>query len=113
MITHERSHFQILAECENGYIGICDCCEQMNFAYKNILLTFQHTGLCEFCTWLIECRSNPDYCYNLPHGRNHVYQSPMQNFFLVLSADELNEIERLYNETQLVIEARKLINVKK
>ena len=113
MIMHHTSDFQILASSDNGYIGICTCCEQFNLVYKNILLTFQEESLFQFCDWLVECRNNPEYQYTSYHGRNHVYPSPLQNFFLMFSNSELAEVEHLYNEVQLVLEARKLVKAKR
>ena len=104
---------QVLTECENGYVGVCTSCNEFNFAYKNILLTFQEDALFQFFTWLIECRDNPLYLLDLPHGRCHVYQSPMHNLFLIYTREELNEIERLFMEVQLVLQARNIVTVKK
>jgi hypothetical protein len=105
--------YQVLTKCENGYIGICTCCKEFNFAYKNVLLTFQEESLFQFFNWLIECKDNPEYHLGLPHGRTHVYPSPMHNLFLVYTEEELVEIEQLFMEVRLVLEVRKIIDIRK
>lgn len=109
---HKES-YQLLTECENGYVGVCTCCKEFNFGYKNVLLSFQEDALFRFFTWLIECRDKPEYHLDLPHGRGHVYQSPMHNLFLVYSTEELDEIETLFVEVQLVLQARNIVMTKK
>ena len=105
---HEESDFQILAECEHGYIGMCTCCREFNLAYKNILLSFPEEDMFRFCSWLSEGRSNP--CTQLPmrHGRNKVYATPMNNFYLAFDVEELNDIERLAAEARLILDARRI-----
>jgi hypothetical protein len=41
MCEDTDSPFQILTECREGYLGMCRCCDEFNFVYKNVLLTFQ------------------------------------------------------------------------
>ena len=108
--TREGDHFQILAECSEGYIGVCRCCWEFNYSYKNIFLTFQETEMCEFFNWLIEARKNKYMMIPLPHGERHVYQSPMYNMFLVYTEQELNEIEGLYMEVKVMLETLKILN---
>lgn len=57
---HQESSLNILAECDNGYIGVCECCSEFNFVYKNILLAFRQDELIRFCDWLIDYRLHND-----------------------------------------------------
>ncbi|MEJ0054658.1 MAG: DUF6686 family protein, partial [Bacteroidota bacterium] len=43
-----EDNFEILAECEDGYVGICKYCQEFNYSYKNILLTFQEQEMNNF-----------------------------------------------------------------
>jgi hypothetical protein len=108
--TNESDQFQILAECKDGYIGVCKCCWEFNFLYKNVLLTFQEPEMNEFFDWLFECRRNKMMMMPLPHGDRHVYRSPLYNLFVVYSEDELDVIEQLYGEVKLMLETIKILN---
>jgi hypothetical protein len=101
--------FNILAENEFGYIGQCSCCEEFNFAYKNILVTFSEEHLFHFSDWLIGNQNNPEFLFDLPHGKSRVYRSPVENLFLTFDEGELSQLSQLFTETQLVLEARKIV----
>lgn len=106
---HELSEFNILAECEHGYIGECSCCHGFNFAYKNVLLCFQEDEMVRFLEWLTACKFNLENYLPLPHGRDRVYRSPLDNLYLAYTLSELEEIEQLFSEVQLVLEARRIL----
>jgi hypothetical protein len=106
---HETSGFKILAECSNGYISECTCCCKLNFAYKNILLEFDEEELIRFLEWLMEFRFQPESYQPLPHHRDRVYRSPLDNMYLAFNTEELHEIEILLGQTCVVLEARKLL----
>jgi hypothetical protein len=106
---HEESPLNILAHTDNGYIGLCDCCHEYNFVYKNILLAFQREELTRFLDWLIAYRTHDDTYLPLPHGRTRVYRSPLSNLFLAFHEEELDEVTQLFAEAQLILEARSLL----
>lgn len=109
MHINESTNFQVLSECDDGYIGVCRCCWEFNFVFKNVLLTFQEPEMCEFFDWLLECRRNRTMVMPLPIGDRHVYRSPLYNMFLVYSEEELDLVEQLYTETKLILETIKII----
>ena len=102
--------FQILSENEFGYIGQCACCREFNFAYKNLLITFTEDHLFHFCDFLIGNKDDPNFLFDTPRGKSHVYRSPVENLFLTFNADELQELAQLFNEVELVLEARKIVD---
>lgn len=107
---HEPSaNFHILSECQHGYIGVCSCCRNFNFAYKNIVLSFTEDEMFRFCHWLIDSADNPDNCMPLHHGRDRIYTSPLSNLYLAFSLREIKEITRLAAEAELLLEARRLV----
>jgi len=110
MKMHQSSDFQVLAACEHGYIGECTCCRGFNFGYKNILLCFQEEEMIRFLDWLQEGRFRPEHYMPLPHQRDRVYSSPISNLYLSFDLTELEEIERLFTEVQLVLEARRIVS---
>ncbi len=108
-MKHQKSCFRILTECDNGYIGVCECCQEFNFAYKNILLTFQEEEMCRFLDWVIANRNSRQHYMPLRHGRNKVFSSPNSNLFIAFHDKELDEIALMYNETKLILEAQKVL----
>lgn len=107
-MTHE-STFQVLAECEHGYIGVCECCHEFNFAYKTVLLTFQEDEMRQFFDWLIGCRHAPHHYQPMRHGRNRVFSSPHSNLFLTYSDEELDEIASLYKQTVVMLQVQNIL----
>ena len=107
---HEESPLNILAECDNGYIGICECCNEYNFVYKNVLLAFRQDELVRFGEWLIEYRYHNDTFLPLPHGRTRVYRSPLSNMFIAFFEHELDEVAQLFSQAHLIMEARDLVH---
>lgn len=101
-MSHTNSQFKILAECANGYVGICECCREYNFAYKNFLLTFQEEDMHHFFDWIIVNRYSPNHYMPLHHGRNRVFSSPNSNLFLAFTDEEMDEITQLYREAQIL-----------
>lgn len=105
----QDSPLSILAECEHGYIGVCDCCLEYNFVYKNLLLAFRQEELMRFCEWLIEYRYHRETFLPLPHGRTRVYKSPLSNMFIAFHEDELDDVDQMFSQARLVIEARGIV----
>lgn len=108
-MQHERSSFRVLAEGLDGYIGVCTCCREFNFAYKTILISFQEEEMHRFFDWLISRSKTRQHYKPLLHGRNHVYSSPHSNLFLTFNDQELEEIEALYQQTMLLLQAEDLL----
>lgn len=106
----QESPLSIIAESINGYIGVCECCHEFNFVYKNLLLAFTKDELIRFCEWLIAYRYHNDTLLPLPHGRTRVYKSPLSNMFIAFYEEELDEVETLFSQARLVIEARNIVH---
>ncbi len=105
-------NFNIIAECSRGYIGQCTCCNEYNFAFNNLLITFSEEHLAWFFDWLLQNRDNPDLYFPLANGQDRIYRSPLDNFFITFNFNELEELEMLYGQVQLVWQARKIVNTK-
>lgn len=106
---HTQSNFKILTQIDNGYIGVCDCCQQYNFVYKNLLIIFLEEELISFLDWLSSNRFSRDYLVTLYHGRNRVYASPHSNLYLAFSDAELDEIAAMTAEVKLILDAQKIL----
>jgi hypothetical protein len=109
-MRHNSSHFQILSACKNGYIGVCDCCQQFNFSYNNVLLLFSEEEMMNFFDWLMAYRHSRENFVSLPDGRDRIYSSPHSNLFLVYSDTELEELSDLFAEVKIMLEVRKIMS---
>lgn len=107
---HQNPEFKIIAECREGYIGVCECCQEFNFAFKNVLLTFQEEEMIAFFEWMIAGRDSCENCTQLYHGRNRIFSGPHSNLFLVYNDEEMDEMIRMFHEVMVLIEARNLLS---
>jgi hypothetical protein len=110
MCENTDSPFQILADCHDGYIGVCRCCGEFNYVYKNMLLTFQEEDMHQFFSWFLTARNTQEFNMALANGRDHFFCGPVPNLFFAYSENELDDIEKMYSQTKLVLEARKIIS---
>src|SRR5690349_4147625 len=108
-MQHDETAFRVLAEGIDGYLGVCTCCRKFNFAYKTVLLSFQEDEMHRFFDWLITNSKNREHYAPLRHGRNHVFSSPHSNLFLTFNDQELEEIEALYHQAILLLQAEQLL----
>jgi hypothetical protein len=109
MHHQQNSLLSILAECQNGYIGVCDCCREYNFVYKNLLLAFRQDELVRFCEWLIAYRYHRETFLPLPHGRTRVFKSPLSNMFIAFHDTELDDVDQMFSQARLLMEARDIV----
>ena len=110
MCENPDNPFQILAECREGYIGVCRCCGEYNVVYKNMLLTFQEDEMHHFFDWFLETMHTQEYNITLHTGKSHFFTGPVPNLFFVYTKAELEEIVGMYTEVTLVLDARKIVN---
>lgn len=112
-MRHEQSpDFQVVCENANGYIGVCSCCGEYNFAYKTVLITFQEEQMLQFFDWLNEGR-NGENDTELKHGRNRIYSSPYGNLFLVFNDEELDEILSLHAQLLIMLQTKRILTGRK
>lgn len=105
-MKHTNTQFKIFAECANGYVGVCECCREYNFAYKTVLITFQEDEMHSFFDWVTTNRNSPNHYMPMRHVRNRVFSSPSSNLFLTFSEGELEEINQFYHETLILEQAK-------
>ncbi len=111
--SHSFSTLRILSQSKSGYIGQCNCCDHYNFAFGNLLFTFTEDGLRGFYGMLHEHSQSHTLDSPLPHGRNVVFPSPIPNFMLSFTEQELEEAKGMFQETFLVREVDKIFLSKK
>lgn len=111
--SHSYSSLRILSQSKNGYIGQCHCCDQYNFVFGNVLFVFSEEGLNGFHAVLYDKSQFHSMETALPHGRNHLLPSPIPNFMLSFSDQEVEEIKNLFQETLLTLEIDRIFSNKK
>lgn len=108
-MQHQDTTFRVLVECSDGYIGVCTCCCEFNFAYKTVLVSFQEEEMHRFFDWLITTSETQEHYMPLLHVRNRVFSSPHSNLFLAFNDQELEEIKGLYHQASILIQAENLL----
>ncbi len=106
-MTHKH-HFRTFAETIHGYIGLCDGCGVINVAFNNSLfcLTFeQFEGFYEMVTDRAGMRP-----FGTTHGKEWLLHTPMPNYFLIFSDEELDHLKTLLDEATPVLEAQRILN---
>lgn len=97
-----------LSECCDGFIGICECCSNVNLLYKNIAIKLKEEEFEYFRNYLNEL--NPDdFIIKSRHGRNVFMRTPVKNIVLCFSKYELKELTMLFNEATLMLTAYKIL----
>lgn len=108
-MRHQDTTYRVLSECANGYIGVCTCCREFNFAYKTILLSFQEEDMQRTFNWLFaNCKTQKQHI-DMRHQRKRIFSSQHANLFLVFNDQELEEIRGLFQQAQLLLEAENLL----
>jgi hypothetical protein len=106
-MAHQH-HFRTLTEKPYGYVGYCDHCRTYNIAYKNFLLCLPEAEF-EWFRQLI-LGQQVFQCFQTTHGKQVYMKTPMSNFFLLFSHDELTELLDMLNEVNLIIEANLILS---
>ena len=65
-----------------------------------------------FFEWIINNRYAPEYYFPTHHGRNRMFSSPHSNLFITYNDCEMDEINQLYNEARIIIDAEKILAAK-
>lgn len=108
--SHSHSKLRILSQSTNGYIGQCNCCDHYNFVFGNFLFIFTEDGLNGFRSVLYDQQHIYELDAPLRNGKNILFPSPIPNFMLSFSVEELEEVRGLFQETLLVMEVNRVLS---
>jgi hypothetical protein len=105
---NNRHDLRSLVEWENGYIGHCSCCGTYNVAYKNSLFVLKAA---EF-DWFREVMLSREYLgtFQTTHGKEIYVPTPLQNYFILFSEDELTELLEKLAEVSPLVQADQILN---
>jgi hypothetical protein len=97
-----------LTEKPFGYIGYCPCCKKYNLAYKNSLFILSEFEIDAFCEMMIDKVGFADF--ETTHGKQYMMKTPMNNYYILLTEPEIDEIIAMILEVGLIIDAHRLVN---
>ena len=103
-MRHQEHQTQSILEKENAFVSHCTCCNQYNLSYKNLLFALSLEELKQFKA--VMEKKIGFYEYASSHGKELLFKTPLQHFFLLFSEAEILELCDLITESLLVTEAR-------
>lgn len=108
-MEHNSSQFQMLSACKNGYVGACDCCQQFNFSYNNVLLHFSEEEMMNFFDWLMAYRHPVRILF---HCRMDVIgfipvRKTISSWYIMIPS---LTISNLFAEVKIMLEVRKIMS---
>lgn len=107
-MRHSEHQTESILEKENAFVSYCTCCNQYNLSYKNLLFALSLAELKQFKT-MLDTKVG-FYEYPSSHGKELLFKTPLQHFFLLFSEAEIHELCDLIIETLLVVEARFMLS---
>ncbi|GAB4023391.1 DUF6686 family protein [Spirosoma koreense] len=103
-----QHHLKTLTQRETGYVGYCSGCQSYNVAYKNSLFILSETEFTSYQAVMTNRTAMRPFFTS--HGKEWLMQTPMPNYFLMFSDEELDEIVQMMNEALLLMEVDQLLN---
>lgn len=100
-MEHEH-HLRSLTQQDNGYIGFCAGCGSYNVAYKNMLFVLSESEYTYFRQALKDHLGMRPFFTT--HGKEWLLKTPMQNYYLMLTDDEISEIGQMMDDASLLME---------
>lgn len=101
-------HLKTLAQNENGYIGYCAGCQSYNIAYKNSLFILTEAEFTSYRNVMAERTAMRPFVTT--HGKEWLLITPMPNYFITLSNDEIDELVQMMDEVSLLKEVEQILN---
>ncbi|MFD2933459.1 DUF6686 family protein [Spirosoma flavum] len=104
----EHQHqLKYLTQHENGYIGFCTGCQSYNVAYKNSMFVLSEI---EFSTYkqMIAERTGMRPFFTT-HGKEWLLKTPMQNYFIMFSDAEIDELNQMMDEAGVLMQVDKIL----
>lgn len=107
-MTH-RHLFRTFAENEYGYVGICAGCRTVNVAFQHSLFCLtldQFDAFAEMMHDRLAMRP-----VSTSHGKELLLPTPMPNYFLLFSDDDLTSICALLAEAAPVLAVERILDM--
>ncbi|WP_337040870.1 DUF6686 family protein [Emticicia sp. 17c] len=99
----------LLASCAYGYVGKCNCCEKYNLVFNNQLFIFSEEDL-RYFRRMLEDETTVFEAGNLcGNGRTIGLKTPLNNFFIMFTPKELENLKNMLDDTFVMIEVSKVL----
>ena len=102
--THQLKY---LTQCESGYVGYCAGCQSYNVAYKNSMFILTDMEFYHY-RQLIADRTGMRPFFT-SHGKDWLLKTPMQNYFIMFSDGEIDELTQMMNESGLLMQVDQIL----
>lgn len=106
---HDSGSFRTLAETEAGYVGLCTGCRTINVAFQNSLFCLTLDQFEAFSMMMHDRLAMRPI--NTTHGKELMLPTPMPNYFLLFSDEDLRNLCTLLDEATPVLEAERILNL--
>ncbi len=104
-----QHHIETIVRKQDGYAGICPCCGNYNIAFKNLLFNLTEPEFRGLINLLADQRMMGDFPTS--HGKEILIPTPLSNFFILLTNQEIGQLLEMMNEVRLVVEARRILGL--
>lgn len=104
-----QHHLRNLIQQENGYIGYCAGCQSYNVAYKNSLFILSESEFA--CYREVMAERTAMRPFFTTHDKSWLLKTPMPNYFMLFSDNELDELVQMMDEASILMEVDQLLRV--
>jgi len=106
---NHKHHFRSFAQNEFGYVGMCEDCRVVNVAFNNSLFCLSLDQFDAFAEMIFDRLAMQPFCTT--HGKELLLPTPMPNYFLLFSEDDLTNLCALLTEAAPVLEAQRILDL--
>lgn len=102
----------VLVSSDYFNISICKCCKSVGMLYKNLLVSFEPKEFAKFCEGFskLDFYSN---CVYFPNGKTYlVVDTAHPDIQFSFNEAEFDELKLILEESQLMMEVHKALEVK-
>ncbi|ADV43819.1 DUF6686 family protein [Bacteroides helcogenes] len=103
----------ILKQTSNGFISFCSKCNAYNLEFGNLFFRFTEDEFQHFCRYIssIDGEYYQRMNQNMRNARKIFLRMPLQGFYCALHREELEELKRLVDYTNIEEEVNSFQNL--
>jgi hypothetical protein len=106
---NKQSSTEFLHQCDYGSVSVCNCCDDVQLSFGNILIQLPIQGLINLSLVIQDIRQN-NYNFSSCFGENILIRTPQQNMFITVTQEEFEELTELLAQAINMYEVRKLLS---
>lgn len=95
----------VLHHCDKGFVVYCRNCRRFQFAFGNFLCVLREDEFMKFCSWIDHEFVHAVSC-DEPDQKSICLPTPVNEWHLVFSQNEIAELNDLLIQSRLVFEAK-------